>query len=375
MADEGKFDYAMQAARLVIENLTERDIVSIIAFNQDAVVLSPAGSAVNKPFLEHRMDEIAPEGWTNLSAGLLEAFAQLEGSAPDDQMMRVIVLTDGKANRGITDTDELRRLVGSARSRGITVSTMGCGAEFDEDVLVALAEAGGGRYTYIQSTEQIPEAMSAELDGLLHVVAQNVTIEVVAKRGLEITDVAGRLLDAPTRSYAFDLGDFREGERGVLLVYLEPSDFVTGAVAAVECILSFDRADLAVRERHGSLLEAVMTNDANLVRKRADRTVVLYATILDATERAEDAVLGLDEDGYHEAVALFQRYYELTRRHAREINDRQLLNQTFMLNHFMDELSEAAEHGFMHGHADAKRRLGKEVDFRRYLRSHHRHGH
>jgi len=160
-----------------------------------------------------------------------------------------------------------------------------------------------------------------------------------------------------------------------LLVYLEPSDFVTGAVAAVECILSFDRADLAVRERHGSLLEAVMTNDANLVRKRADRTVVLYATILDATERAEDAVLGLDEDGYHEAVALFQRYYELTRRHAREINDRQLLNQTFMLNHFMDELSEAAEHGFMHGHADAKRRLGKEVDFRRYLRSHHRHGH
>ncbi|MCH6567004.1 MAG: VWA domain-containing protein, partial [Nitrospinae bacterium] len=100
------------------------------------------------------MDEIAPEGWTNLSAGLLEAFAQLERSAPDDEMMRVIVLTDGKANRGITDTDELRRLVGSARSRGITVSTMGCGAEFDEDVLVAMAEAGGGRYTYIQSTEQ-----------------------------------------------------------------------------------------------------------------------------------------------------------------------------------------------------------------------------
>ncbi len=371
MADEGKFEYAMQAARLVIENLTERDIVSIVAFNEEAVVLSPAGSAVNKPFLDHRMDEIAPEGWTNLSAGLLEAFAQLESRTPDDEMMRVIVLTDGKANRGITDPIKLRRLAGSARSRGITVSTMGCGAEFDEDVLVAMAEAGGGRYTYVQSTEQIPEAMSAELDGLLHVVAQNVTIDVVAKRGLEITDVSGRLLDAPTRSYAFDLGDFREGERGVLLVYLKPRDFVTGAVAAVECTLSFDRADLAVRERRRSMLEAVMTHDENLVRKRADKTVVLYATILDATERAEDAVLGLDEAGYREAVEMFRRYYELTRQHAREIRDQQLLNQTFMLNHFMAELSEAAEHGFMHGHADARRRLSKEVEFRRYLRSHH----
>ncbi len=371
MADEGKFDYAMQAARLVIENLTERDIVSIVAFNQDAVVLSPAGSAVNKPFLDHRMDEISPEGWTNLSAGLLEAFAQLESSAPADQMMRVIVLTDGKANRGITDPKALRRLVGSARSRGITVSTMGCGAEFDEDVLVAMAEAGGGRYTYIRSIEQIPEAMSAELDGLLRVVAQNVTIDIVAKRGFEITAVSGRLLEAPTRSYAFDLGDFREGERGVLLVYLEPVDFVTGAVAAVECTLSFDRADLAVRERQDSRLEAVMTNDASLVRRGADRTVVLYATILDATERAEDAVLGLDEAGYHEAVVLFRRYYELTKQHARRIHDQQLLNQTFMLNHFMEELAEAAEHGFMHGHDDARRRLTKEVEFRRYLRTHH----
>ncbi len=371
MAQDGKFDYAMQAARLVIENLTESDIVSIVAFNQEAVVLSPAGSAINKPFLDHRMDEISPEGWTNLSAGLLEAFAQLESIAPDDEMMRVIVLTDGKANRGITDPNDLRRLVGSARRRGITVSTMGCGAEFDEDVLLALAEAGGGRYAYIQSTEQIPEAMAAELDGLLHVVAQNVTIDVVAKRGLEITDVSGRLLDAPTRSYAFDLGDFREGERGVLLVYLQPRDFVTGAVAAVDCTLSFDRADLAVRERRRSMLEAVMINDENLVRRRADQTVVLHATILDATERAEDAVLGLDEEGYHKAVDRFRRYYELTRRHARETRDQQLLNQTFLLNHFMEELAEAVEAGFMHDHVDAKRRLSQEVEFRRYLRSHH----
>jgi len=371
MADDGKFDFAMQAARLVVENLAERDTISIVAFNEEALVLSPAGPAVNKRFLEHRMDEIAPKGWTNLSAGLLEAFAQLESTAHDVETSRVIVLTDGKANRGITDPAELRRLVGSARRRGITVSTMGCGVEFDEEVLIGLAEAGGGRFTYVRSSEQIPDAMSAELDGLLRVVAQNVTIDVVAKQGFDIMGVSGRLVDAPTRSHAFDLGDVREGEHSVLLVYLEPRDFVAGSVATIQCTVSFDRPDLAVRERYGSTLESVMVTDANLVRESADQTVVLYATIVDASERAEDAFLGLDEAGYHEAAGVFRRYYELTRQHARETHDQKLLNQTFMLNHFMEELSEAVEAGYMHRHDDEKRHLSKEVEFRRYLRTHH----
>ena len=125
MADDDKFQYAMQAARLVVENLSPRDIVSLIAFNQDSIVLSPAGPVVNRAFLDHRLDEIGPVGWTNLSAGLLEAFAQIDAQASDEQTKQVIVLTDGLANRGITAPKQLRRLVESARRRGIGVSTLG----------------------------------------------------------------------------------------------------------------------------------------------------------------------------------------------------------------------------------------------------------
>ena len=96
MAKESKFEHAMDAARLVVENLSERDVISIIAFGDEAVVLSPAGPAVNKPFLAHRLAEIAPDGWTNLSAGLLEAFAQIEATLRPGQAQRVILLTDGK---------------------------------------------------------------------------------------------------------------------------------------------------------------------------------------------------------------------------------------------------------------------------------------
>lgn len=372
MADDDKFEYAMQAARLVVENLSPRDIVSLIAFNQDAIVLSPAGPVVNRAFLDHRLDEIGPVGWTNLSAGLLEAFAQIDAQASDEQAKQVIVLTDGLANRGITEPDQLRRLVESARSRGIGVSTLGCGEEFDEEVLLALAEAGGGRYTYIRSSEQIPKAMSAELNGLLRVVAQNVTIKVAVTDHLNITSVHGRRLEDPVRSFGFDLGDVREGERGVLLLNLAPRGFTPGAVAAVDCTLSFDRTDVAARRQQVVRLEAVMVEDEALVQESADRGVVLYAEVLGAVERVEDAVLGLDTDEFREAATLFQRHYETVRRYALDARDQQLLNQTFMLKHFMAELSAARETGLLHGHEEARRRLKKEVEYRRYLREHHR---
>ncbi len=77
MADGHKFDYALEAAWLVVDNLTERDVVSIVAFNESAIVLSPAGHAVNRSFLGHRLGEIVPDGATNLCEVLLVAFSQV----------------------------------------------------------------------------------------------------------------------------------------------------------------------------------------------------------------------------------------------------------------------------------------------------------
>lgn len=79
MAEDRKLQYALAGARWVIDNLADGDTLSIIAFGDQATVLSAAGRVVNKPFLLHRLDEISPSGSTNLSAGLLEGIAQVGG--------------------------------------------------------------------------------------------------------------------------------------------------------------------------------------------------------------------------------------------------------------------------------------------------------
>ena len=262
-----------------------------------------------------------------------------------------------------------------ARRRGISISTMGCGKDFDENLLIALAQEGGGRYSYVRRAEEIPAVMAAELNGLLTVIAQNVVVEVAVPEALQITGVPGWLMEDPADGFRFDLGDVRQGEHTVLLLRLAPHDFVVGEVATIECRLSFDRTDLGVRQYEVTQVDAVALaeTDEALIRDSADRGIVLYAGVMEAVERAEEAILGLDEEGFHHAVELFEQEYQSARRYAIDNRDQQLLNRSFMLKHFMTELTEANEAGLLHDHEDARQRLAKEVQYRRYLRTHHAH--
>lgn len=372
MAEAGKFGNAMLAARLVIENLTDGDVISVITFNQKSTALFPAGRAVNKELLNRRLGEIVPQGWSNLSAGLLEAFAQIVRYASAEQTKRVIVLTDGQANRGITDPARLAGLIQTSRLRGISVSTMGVGDQFDERVLIELAAAGGGRYTYIREPEQIPQAMRAELEGLLNVVAQNVRVEVDVPEALRITGAGGRATVEPAGTAVFEIGDVREGERGVLLLTLAPGDFLAGEPVTIRCTLTFDRTDVGRRVRRIVTLEAVALKDRDeaLIARSADRNVILYAGVTDAVQRAEDALLGLDMEGFNAAAALFKQHFQDARHFAIDTHDQQLLNRTVMLADVMQRLTEAGESGRLYDHRDERRRLRREVEYRRYLSAH-----
>ncbi len=371
MAEDKKFEHALRAAALAFENLTERDIISVVAFDEKAAVLSPAGPAANREFLDHRLSDISPVGWTNLSAGLMEGLAQIDSRAADGQTKRIVVLTDGMANRGLTAPDELKRLVAAAKGRGISVSTLGVGTKFDEALLKAMAEAGGGRYAYAATGEDIPKAMSAEVEGLLRVVAQNTSIRVRVEGG-KIALVHGRLIGASVPEYTLKLGDVREGERAVFLMEIEPAGFIAGAEVSVQAEMMLDDVERAQRVSTAASARAVFSSDSASVRAGENQSVTLYCGVLDALEKAEDAVLGLDDRRYREATALFTRKHDEARAYALSSRDQDLLNQAYLLRHLMTDLESARATGLLHGHDAAEKALPKAVDYQRYLREHHR---
>ncbi|MGB3967578.1 MAG: VWA domain-containing protein [Planctomycetota bacterium] len=371
MAEDKKFEYALRAAALVFESLTERDIISLVAFDERATVLSPAGPAVNRAFLDHRLADISPVGWTNLSAGLMEGFAQIDSRAVEGQTKRVLVLTDGMANRGVTAPDGLERLVGAAKARGISVSTMGVGTKFDETLLKALAAAGGGRYAYAATGEDIPKAMAVEVDGLLRMVAQNASIRVRVAGG-KIALVHGRLIETPVTEFTLEIGDVREAERAVFVMEIEPDAFTSGAEVSVQAQLTLDDVERAERAIVAAAAKAAHSGDAAAIRAGESPSVILYCGILDALEKAEDAVLGLDEPRFREASMLFDIQHDQARAYALEARDQDLLSHAFLLKHMMADLASARAAGLLHGHDAARKALPKTIDYQRYLREHHR---
>lgn len=375
MAEGGKFEQAARAVALVVENLSESDTVTLVAFNQEAVVLAPAGRAVNKGFLRHRLTEVGPEGWTNLSAGVLEAFAQIDAGAKDQpgtQSKRVIVLTDGLANRGVTDPGRLRGMVEAAKTRGIALSTMGVGADFDPKLLAALAEAGGGRYTYVRAAEDIPKAMEAELSGFLAVTAQNARLEIAVGGGGAITRVFGRPSVPRSDHFAMNLDDLRDGERGSFVLEVAPGAFEKdGAVTAV-ATLTMDLPGSAERVSRSATATAAYTTDAAKARASKREAVTVRAATLDAIEKAQQAAASLDAARVKEVGDLFAQVHERARRAALETRDQELLNDAFELDHLKEELDAASRAGLLHGHEESLRRLAREADYQRYLMTHHR---
>lgn len=371
MAEDGKLDYTLAAAGQVIENLTDRDMGSFVAFNHEVIVLSPAGEVVNKPFLLHRLEEVSASGWTDISAGLLEGIAQVRSRAAPGQVKHVLLLTDGLANRGVTGRDSLQTIAQKARADGIGLSTMGVGAEFDETLLAGLAAAGEGRYTYVRSPEQIPTAFAEELQGLLHVAAQNARLRISVEGG-RIARVYGGLppVVAEPGAYELSLDNLRSGDSGVLLFELTPSDLAQGGALKVTAQLTYD--DTAAGQRFVRAAEASAAFAAQSREGPQDEGVMLWARVLDAADTAEAAVAGFDAERARQASDAFAQVYERARAYALEARDQQLLNHVYLLKHFMSELDAVRNSGLLHQHDEARQKLQKEIDFNRYLRTHHR---
>jgi Ca-activated chloride channel family protein len=189
------------------------DRIGVVAFGSHVEMVLPL--AHHDPVMAAPVVEaIGIEGMTNLSGGWLKAVEMLTEAGRPDALRRIVVLTDGHANVGITDQDRLHGLALQARSHGVGTSCIGFSDGYDEVLLAALADAGGGNDYWCAGADQAAAVFGAEFEGLASVVAQNVSVEVRTTPACEelavlheypITAVAGGMQIA--------LGDAYGGER------------------------------------------------------------------------------------------------------------------------------------------------------------------
>ena len=175
MAGE-KLRHTIASAKFVVERLAATDILSVVQFDERVKVVIPPGPVTDKAHLCRRLDGIHDGGQTNLSGGWLRGAACVRERAALDNINRVILLTDGQANHGITDPAVLVQHAAELTEEGITTTTLGYGEDFNEDLLTALADAGRGNAYHVETADQAPTIFARELEGLLAIAAQNIRV-------------------------------------------------------------------------------------------------------------------------------------------------------------------------------------------------------
>lgn len=169
-----KLDLLKETATKLVQNLTSSDKISIVTYASDVKVDLANTQVGNKESILTTIDSMYTRGMTNMSGGILEGFNQVDESF--NGVQRVMVLTDGIANVGISDYQGLVELVKNRDSK-CTLSTFAFGDDAEEELLQNMAKVGGGNYYYIKDSD-ISDVFANELGGIASCLAQNIEISL-----------------------------------------------------------------------------------------------------------------------------------------------------------------------------------------------------
>jgi Ca-activated chloride channel family protein len=293
MGTEQKMEYARAAVRSLVDQLRSDDVLSIVIYDDVVEVLRSACRVGNKEEVRRLIDEVAPRGWTNLGGGMIEGFRQVQKNSSRGFVNRVILVSDGLANRGITDPVELAGIARRYRNASVSLTAIGVGLDYNENLMVSLAESGGGNYYFVEHPRHLASMFRREFDGLQCLVAQNASIELKPGRGVEILDVVGCEHGRDGEQYAIALGDLYSSERRVLTIALRIPPG-SGYRSVVRAVLRYSTEDNEALASNSLTVGVRYTPDLAEVDRHRDWDAQARSEVAMSTRKVEEALQALD---------------------------------------------------------------------------------
>lgn len=220
MKAEGKMDYLKRAAIDFIDRLGAGDRLAVVEYD-DRVTLAWPSAPVEAPGLIKRIiEQLEPRGSTDLTGGLMMGAGQVSQQMRDGAVNRVLLLSDGLANHGVTHPLAIRRLVRGERDKGVHITTLGLGAQFDEILMTDIAENAGGNYYFIENPDQMAAVFTREVTALASVSAREPVVRLYASGAVKDVKVFGYAAQSKGSETEIRFPDFYAGERRSLVLRL-----------------------------------------------------------------------------------------------------------------------------------------------------------
>lgn len=237
-----KIRNAQLAASGLLESLVDGDIVSIYGFSNGVTEIAAPTvvDAASRAVLMQRVGLLVAGGGTNIEGGMRAGVARIAQAPATHPIRRVFLISDGRANIGLTDPNGLGDLAASATEWGTQVTAIGVGYDYDPSTLNAMAVRSAGRLHHLARADQMGPILEQELSWMSRSVALNARLEVRPARGVTITlgATTGAVIEGGV--LRFPLGALIAGQRREVLFRVRMDGSVTGRHALASAQLVFE---------------------------------------------------------------------------------------------------------------------------------------
>ncbi|HEX4613796.1 MAG TPA: VWA domain-containing protein, partial [Urbifossiella sp.] len=339
---------AIAAAETLIDQLDRRDTVSVVVYDDSVKTVVAPQPVTDADAIRKLIRKVHPGGATNLHGGWVQGCEHVAGHdvGGGRTIGRALLLTDGQANVGVTDPKKLAAEAAAWAAKGVSTTTLGFGRDFDEDVLLKMAEASGGNFYYIETPDDACQVFQIEGETLTSVAVQNLvlTLRPAAGSGVTVKDVVNRYPARPTaKGLEVTAGDVYAAEDKLIGVEIEVPPQARGkkALALVEVEYTYDLVvtDGANRGRveaaGGTFTVAVPVDKTAPTR---DVDVVRQAARLRVARAKEEAVVFSDAARTADAAAVLRGAAENLRRQQLD-EEFDLAEEAAQLDYFADHFT------------------------------------
>ncbi len=216
-----KMAKAKDAAVMAIDRLHPDDIVSVVAYNHSVEVLVPATKVSDRQQIYGQIHRLSADGNTALFAGVSKSAHEIRKFIDRNRINRVVLVSDGLANVGPSSTGELGALGYSLIKEGISVSTIGLGTGYNEDLMVALAKQSDGNHAFAENATDLRGIFAHEFGDLTSVVAREVLVEIQCAPGIRPIRSLGRTAEINGNRVVSRLNQLYSKQEKFLLLELE----------------------------------------------------------------------------------------------------------------------------------------------------------
>ncbi len=232
---------AKQAAANLLARLSGGDRFALVSYS-DTVQRHTALMNVtpaNREMLEAIVQNIVAGGSTNLGGGLQEGINLLASEARTGHLGKIILISDGLANRGITHPTALGDMASMAVGKEFSISAVGVGTDFNEHLMTAIADRGNGSYYYLETPGSFAEVFQKELHHVKASIATSVEVRIPLKDGISLAHAAGYPIEMKDGYAIFRPGDLLAGQSRRLFATLRIPTHQEGVVSIVGISVSY----------------------------------------------------------------------------------------------------------------------------------------